>query len=550
MTSVAARREMIDAIKGIPARERAWISGEDPGVWAYNALGIVLNSAQEEEINNVLRWPPGTIHVWRFANRTGKTAGLVILHMLVCWRKWRYVNPEQEYWLGFKYKTLQAAPSNRLMGRAWSDAEAITKGVSTLQQHPRTFRQRAAKLAPYFQAGKSQAADGSDELWLRCANNSQVDFLSTSENAARLESEKWWLIAWDEFVRQEPVGDIPILFDQTMLARSSDYMAPVIMSGTETDDSAPIYAELEEVAAENPRDWNFVFHARAENFTQSKASIDRQLRVSLDKSIAQRSVMGMAGEGGRGTLYPTFLLNNAFSDTHAEKSRPLSTEIVVTTFDHAFKGDLSAMRSFAVPWPIPANLDDLIGKIRVISAVERRSSATLTPQVLIDMLVAETSEQQSRFVVIDSTGQGGVGMFRMARQMQLPIRDCCFSKREPGLSINNKELGLQTLQHILDYGLAPKAKSETGWVNEWENPARPFGMLRIPSALRKDRRELAVLRQDDQHMAQDRAMCYVMFGWWLAPYIRRFDPPKAQPFCIVPKRPRSRLAMAGRMRGR
>src|SRR3954470_14544917 len=104
MTSVSARRELIDTIKTLPARDRAWLEGDDAAVWAYNGLGIMLNSAQETEINAVLDWPPGTIHVWRFANRTGKTGGLMVLHMLCLWRKWRYQNPDHAFWLGYLYR--------------------------------------------------------------------------------------------------------------------------------------------------------------------------------------------------------------------------------------------------------------------------------------------------------------------------------------------------------------------------------------------------------------------------------------------------------------
>ena len=85
------RRLLIEGIKAIPAEHRAWIampvSVEGFELFCFFGFGVVLNSAQVEAARDVLEWPAGSIHLWRWANRTGKTTLLVLLHMYVVWKK-------------------------------------------------------------------------------------------------------------------------------------------------------------------------------------------------------------------------------------------------------------------------------------------------------------------------------------------------------------------------------------------------------------------------------------------------------------------------------
>lgn len=544
---------MLDVIRGLPPKDRAALASDDPALWLYHGLGVLLNSAQEEEINNVLTMPPGTFHVWRFANRSGKTCAAIFLETFAAWKKHRYQQPDLDAWLGYKYKVLHAAPQNRLMGKAWEAADAIYHGTSTVQQNPLTFKIRKSPLAPLFHAGKSNNPDGSDALWIRCDNGSIVDFLSTSEGAGRMESDSWWLLVWDEFVRQQPVDDIPLLIDQTLLPRSSDFMAPVVLSGTATEDSEPIYAEIEELATANPRYWHFAFYDRSVNFTQSRESIDRQMAVSIDKAAARRSVGGELGEGGRGSLFPTFLLNNAFDRKIEEITTPdpiipgrlkvPDGHIVVSSFDHALRGDLNVVRSVMVPWPLPQDPNALIGRIRGVSAVDRKSSSTLTPTLQQRFMVDEVERVNARWIVVDASAEGGLGVYRMARETlgRDRVIDCNFSARLPGVKVSNKEFGLQGLQRMLAWGLDAQAE-ENGWITDWPVINRDFGLLRIPATWLRDRRELAVLRRDDEHQHQDRAMAWVMLAWLISRWVQRRSV-KSLSFNIMPQHRRARLPL-------
>ena len=492
--------------------------------------------------------------MWRFANRVGKTSGLILDHMWFVWKKWRYVNEDLDRWLGYTYKTLHAAPLNRLMGKAWEMGEALIAGGSELQLDPFTHRQRPAPLGPLFTARTGRTPDGSDGMWIDCANGGKVDFLSTHDGAGRMESDTWWVLSWDEFVRHQPVTDIPLLFDQTFLPRSSDHMAPVILSGTVTEDSDPVYAEMEEVAALSPKDWNLKSFDRSVNFSQSQASIDRQMRLSFDKEVAGRSVMGKLGEGGRGSLYPTFLLNQAFDASLPTEPTAEFIEIlhhmgygIISAFDHAASGDLNVVQSWAVPgWPSPdaERMMEEREPILAIDISEKRSGSHLTPTLQAKFALDVVERLGSDVLIVDASGEGGViasnGLKHDLANSGTLVVPCQFAGRTQVKGLSNKELGLQSLQRMLGWGL-DTAADDYGWIGDW--PELPegasFGLVRFPfdGNWRKLHRELAVLRREDQHQRQDRAMTAVMLAWWL---LKRLEGQQGVPqrFSIIPQRRR------------
>jgi hypothetical protein len=522
------RRAVNDYIRDLPTQTRAALAADDFEIWCYYGFGVVLNSAQLEAHDAIRSWPRGSVHLWRWANRVGKTSGLVLTHMNYGWAKRGYENAQLERWIDYLYRTLHAAPLNRLMGKAWEMADALIHGSSDLQLNPLTSRQRPAPLGALYTARTGRAKDGSDEMWVECVNNSRIDFLSTQGGAARMESEKWWLLDWDEFVRQQPVADIPLIFDQTLLPRSSDHMAPVILSGTVTEDSDPIYAEIEDIAADSPKDWNIMSFDRSVNFAQSRASIDRQLRLSIDKSVARRSVEGQKGEGGRGALYPTFLLSNAFDgelppelvERQVELIRGLGYEFI-SMFDHAANGDLNVVQTWAVPWPVPQGDELLEQPILAVGLAERRSGGHMTPTLQAAFARAEVERYDSRELIVDSTGEGGLLVHRTVKQALVRHRctviPCDFGSRSSAKGTINKEEGLQALQRMLGWGL-DYAADEYGWVGDWPDVGEgSFGLVRFPfeENWRRLHRELSVLKRDDQHQRQDRAMTAVMGAWRL-----------------------------------
>lgn len=346
-----------------------------------------------------------------------------------------------------------------------------------------------------------------------------------------MESEKWWLIDWDEFVRQQPVTDIPLLFDQTFLPRSSDFMAPLILAGTVTEDSDPVYAEIEDVAADAPQDWNVKSFDRSVNFSQSRASIDRQVRLSIDKSIARRSVEGQKGEGGRGALYPTFLLSNAFdhdlpveiNEAQVELLRGFGYEFI-SMFDHAANGDLNVVQTWAVPWPCPPGDELLEQRIIAVGLAEKRSGSHLTPTLQARFAANEVERYGSRVLIVDATGEGGLLAERAIRELlalegvRCTVVPCDFGRRGSAKYTLVKEEGLQALQRMLGWGL-DHAADEYGWVGDWPEigPEARFGLVSFPfeDNWRRLHRELAVLRRDDTHQRQDRAMTAAMGAWYL-----------------------------------
>ena len=516
-------RPFLDALAEIPAKHRAWLESDDIELFAYYGFGVIGNSAQVDLWHDIARWPPGTVHVLRWANRTGKTTGLTLLELWAIWKKWRFraavFDPD---WLGFTYRVLHAAPLGRLTGKSWELSEALINNSAKAQMNPLTNRRRPAILRPFFKATKTVDIHGADTAIVSCAQGGQIDYLSTHDGAGRMESETWWLEVWDEFPRQQPADDIGLIFDQTLLPRGADYEAPIILSGTSTRDSEYVYMELEDRAKENPEDWNFTTAARSVNFMATQASIDRQIRLSIDKEVAARSVGGEFG-GGSGELFPHFVLANAFRDELPERQPPPRTDkdwldfraqsIFASAFDHALAGDDNVILTGDVPWPPFTITPDnpIIGAhLNII-----RSRRNLLPAEQHEHLADENAIYQPKLIVIDSTAEGGLAVFRTARAAGLPVIDCNFAGRHV-THVTNKEAGIQALQEMLGYGLEVE-RDEDGRISEWPEPAGSYGLLRFPASgpWGRLRNQLATLKRDDEKLRQDVAMAALMLAWHL-----------------------------------
>ncbi len=543
---MSERRGFLDALATIPAKHRAWLESDDIELFAYYGWGVVGNSAQVELWHDVQRWPAGTVHVMRWANRSGKTTALTLLEMWAIWKKWRFAaavfDPD---WLNFTYRVLHAAPLGKLTGKAWELADALIANSARAQMSPITNRLRPAILRPFFKATKSVDVHGQDTAAVTVAHGGVIDFLSTHDGAPRMESEAWWLEIWDEFPRQQPTRDIELIFDQTLLPRASDYSAPIILSGTATRDSEYVYMELEERAKENPEDWNFTTAARSVNFMMTKASIERQTRLSIDKEVAARSVGGEFG-GGSGELFPHFILANAFVEGVPERVAPPRTDpdwgrflerfTYWTSFDHALAGDDNVILSAAVPWPpftvTPAQ--PIWGHHLTIF----RSRRSLTPTEQQDYLHDEADLYRPKGIIVDATAEGGLSVVRTARSRGLPVIDCNFSGRYV-THVSNKEFGIQALQEMLSFGLEVERDDE-GRITDWPEPKGPFGLLRFPNSgpWSRLRHQLATLKRDDEKLRQDVAMTLLMLAWHLWKLIGHQAKTAPTPFNVMATRRR------------
>lgn len=545
MSVVERRRRLIEVLKGIDPRIRTALTSGDSALLAYYGWGIMLNSAQEEAIRDIKAYPPGTIHVWRFANRTGKTTGLSLFHAECAWTKWRYVNTEQDHWLGYVYRTLHAAPLNVLAGKAWSMIESWVHGSSDQQRDPIAQRQRRGLFvnSGLFVPRQGKRADGSDALWVECATGSIIDMASTHDGAGRIEGESWWFLSWDEFPRQQPVDRVPDLIDQTFIPRSSDREAPVVLSGTAIAEADAVYDEIEEKARDS-RWFNFKSFGRAANFSQTVRSIDRQREASFDKAAVHRSVEGGVGEGGHGTMLPLYAVRNAFfapEDTASEYRRieelpplPLGRRWVpLMSVDHAIAKDRTAAHVIAAPWPpfdpnSPTERPYLFQhRIEGLALAVQRSSSSMTPDHMERFVDRVYKRYDPLVEVVDATGEGGQMMYRSLRAMGHRVRPCNYTERLVGQKVGNKEYGQSALAKMFGFGLV-NDDGELGWEGLVDLPEPregvPYGMFRFPRAgagyLRLER-QLRTLKVDDDKQQQDEAMTLVQLCWHLWPFYAR-----------------------------
>ena len=550
------RAAFLDALDQLPAKHKRWLSipVADPRafeLFCFHGLGVVVNDAQNELARDIfIRYGDiGTImHVAAWANRTGKTTGITGIEAYAVWRKWRLARANLEDWLDFRYQWLHAAPTGRLTSRGWEIAEALFSRRNQAQISPITNRPREAVLAPFFTAIATQdPKTRQEQLLVECANGGKIDYFSTHDGAGRLESETWWGATWDEFGRHQPIEDIPLLIDQTFLPRVSDFEGPIVLSTTATEDNEYVLMELEDRASENPHLYNFRRASRSVNFAMTARSIQRQIDLSLNTEAATRSVKGELGVGS-GKLFPPFLLENAFRKDLPERAPPPRTNAewsvvrahsqMWMAFDHGLGGDENVIITAKVPFPyVDAEPGNPLIAQRMTTFKSRRS---LTPAEQHEYLRDEAALYRPTGVIIDSTAEGGLAVYRTARAAGLPAIDCNFAGRAV-THVSNKEYGIQALQEMLSYGLEVK-RDDDGRIAEWPDPKGPFGLLRLPASGEwlKLRNQLATLRRDDEKLRQDRAMTLLMLAWhlWKFLQVKQMGLDKAQRFNVMATRRR------------
>ena len=572
------RRALIDALKEVPSKHRAWlvmpVSVEGFELFCFHGWGIVPNDAQLESIDDIIRWPRGTFHLWKFANRAGKTTGLILAHLYFAFKKWHYEQVDLDAWTAYRYKTLHAAPQGILMGKAWEIADSLNAGASIMQRNPQTNAQRPGIFVKsgLFDPTTSKSKDGSDLLLVRIANGAQVDFLQTYSGAGRMESDAWWFITWDEFGEHQPVSNVPYLVDSTFLPRASDFQASVVLSSTEKDHNAMVYAELEDLAERSPGDWNVKTFGRSVNFAQSTASMDRQRRMSSDSATAQRSVDGGSAESSKGSILPLFTIRRAF-DPALPAHRTLDDLgpapngkkwKLVQAFDHAITGDRSVVTSIAVPWPI-LDREELIHFPAVAIDIEQlKSSRVLTPDELVKFALRQWKRHNElpggglrvgSVWLTDTTGEGGIMVHRMIRPAGIPSREFNFTARVSKTDRRTRKAhGRSGLQRLFGLGLPVDDDGRILVPAGVQLEQIQFGGIRLPlpspeqgPVWRRLWRELGLLRIDDANLAQDHAMTVLMVAGFVYPYIERGQRTHAQPVNVLGRRT-SRAAGAARAR--
>ena len=161
--------------------------------WAGDRLLYSIEAIGEAETVCIRVADPSETYITRDYIVTHNTTGLDLLYGWAAWYKWRYIAPEFDDWFAYRYKILHSAPLGELAGKAYELWEELLSGAAMQQRDPINQRQRPALLAPFFAATKIVDATGVDRPTIHCANGAQIDFRST-QAAARLESDSWWLI--------------------------------------------------------------------------------------------------------------------------------------------------------------------------------------------------------------------------------------------------------------------------------------------------------------------------------------------------------------------
>lgn len=546
------RTAFLRAYAEIPPQHRAWLEADDIELFSFYGWGVVPNDAQLQMWSEVLTSPPGTAVIARFANRTGKTTGDLILETFWAWKKLRYAAATLDQWLGYEYRVLHSAPLNNLASKAHALAASLIAGTAEAQQDPFTLRQRPAILAPFFTATKLIDAHGVDLPVVRCANGARVELYSTQGGAGRMESETWWFLVWDEFGRQQPIEDIPLLFDQTFLPRAADHDAPILLTSTATIDSEPAYMALEDMARDKPAWFRFISAARSSNFAMSRTSTQRQVDMTTDKEVADRSVGGLFGEGAS-EVFPEFAIDNAFDRdlpdhttlddprTIGGVERPLRDWIgmgryaVFSAYDHALVSDPNVVQTWLVPWP-PAKVSPAEPIVGIHERVER-SRRSLTPADQQRFIRDEVRAYKPELVIVDGAAEGGVGVYRQARADGLPVRDCSFNARFVKY-VSNKDFALYALQRLLSWGLdlEPGEGTDYDLVTDWPLPEGPFGILRLPGSWARLKMQFRRYKLADEKLRQDELMTAAMLAWHLYPLLETAGVMKPRSFVYAAPR--------------
>ena len=128
-----------------------WIADgkHDVGRWAANGLGIILHDKQLEMLEELDKGDH-LFHLLTWANRVGKTTGVIAWHLHGIFYKPEIPEPtsEREFdqWVAEEYRTLHAAPLGLLATRAYDAIREISMGTHPAQRDQDTGKRREAPL--------------------------------------------------------------------------------------------------------------------------------------------------------------------------------------------------------------------------------------------------------------------------------------------------------------------------------------------------------------------------------------------------------------------
>jgi hypothetical protein len=553
--------------------EELFLRGRDDIAWfALQGLGIKIHEAQIEVAIATLEGD-AQYYLLTWANRAGKTTIVGIIHMHRLFYKIGVPEAEdkadyRKRWLPLEYRTLHTAPLNELAGRAYDAWAEILRGVSPAQYDKETGKYRPAPLAPFFSLTKERDSAGADHMFLRCVTGSICDFRSTEGKARRLEAGAWRFISWDEWPQTENVDDIRTVLYVRLTNRAADFDAPILLTGTITDETEHIAQEFLNLA-EDPEveDWWGNHAERALNPNASTKAIERAER-NLDPEDFLRTVMGLPG-GAKGRLLPAWLLDPAFDKDlprftpphpldgakfellpdrpvyerptrnrsrpkdEADESTiiaaprgrfvPASTE-TPWTYLHLWDLALAAAANVGMVLRIPADwrfgwqmkdgariLVPILGaKLTVIPG-----SRTLTDDEIIHA-IEETYLPYGGSIIVDSTDAHGKNVHRKLRNAGYPVEGFGFNERAK-TGIIKKEQALDDLRDLLAEGMAVERDTAGKPVLDADGIPRydravPFGVIRLPGAWTIVRDQASVLKVDNSRQTKDAAMALLMGG--------------------------------------
>lgn len=541
-----------------------WIADgkHDIGRWAANGLGIFLHDKQLQVLQELEEGDAQYHFLW-WANRAGKTIGVILWHLHGIFYKVELPEPTTEHefdlWLAEDYRTLHTAPLGTLATLAHENITEITKGTHPAQRDQTTGVRRDAPLAAHFTPGKERDAHGADHMVVRSLNGGTMDFRSTEGGAGRLEGRAWRRISWDEWPQQE-AADKPTAIRKILLRlqnRASDFDAKILLTGTITEETEHIAKEWIE-RCEDPQDpdWWGVGAARTDNPYASRKAIDRAGR-QFDEEDYQRSVMGLPG-GVKGRLFPSFMVDPIFdndlpkftpphpadgaiyeaprsdippparSRRDGEEDRPIRghwrgradgspwTYIHVWDIAIAVAANVGYVLRVPSDWRFGWKVDGptrVLVPIEGVRRVEIPGSRTLTSAEILHT-IEETFLPYGGRIVLDTTDAHGKNIFRELRRAGYPVDDFTFNERDLR-KVLRKDAAIHNTRLLLTEGMSPVLDAKGQQVNDAEGvPAfdrsLPYGVLRLPRAWVKGRDQLSILRPDDDKQTKDEAMVVLM----------------------------------------
>lgn len=567
-----------------------WIADgkHDIGRWAANGLGIFLHDKQLQVLEELDTGDALYYFLW-WANRVGKTIGVIIWHLHGIFYKIELPEPRTEHefdlWLAEDYRTLHTAPLGTLATLAHENIVEITKGTHPAQRDL-DGRRRESPLASHFTPGKERDAHGADHMVVRSLNGGTMDFRSTEGGAGRLEGRAWRRISWDEWPQQE-AADKPTAIRKILLRlqnRASDFDAKILLTGTITEETEHIAKEWI-AQCEDPQDpdWWGIGAARTDNPYASRKAIERAERQFDDEDYA-RSVMGLPG-GVKGRLFPSFMVDPIYDNDlpkftpphpldgamyeaprsdipRPARARPRRYDVEEDlppmrgrwrgkadgspwTYIHVWDLAIAQASNVGFVLRVPADwrfgwFDEPTGRVlRAIEGVRRveiPGSRTLTTAE-ITHTIEETYLPYGGRIVLDTTDAHGKSIFRALRQAGYPVDDFTFNERDQR-KVLRKDAAIENTRLLLTEGMKPVLNAMGEKVVDADGvPAFdrtvPYGVLRLPRAWVKSRDQLSILRPDDDKQTKDEAMV-VLMGCDTAYRTRRgrTRQVKSQPFAV------------------